>query len=339
MKLAMEKKKGLDIKKILSSREASLGVVLLILAAFIAIRNNTFITPKNLNNMFVNYAIYMILALGMMCVLLIGEIDISIGSTIAFSGMAAALVLRDHQNTPTLVAFLIAIAVGTVCGVIIGLVVAKGKVISIIATLGFMNIFRGLTYLIANNQWVAAYQITDSFKAFATGKYLTFGLMNNMIVVAIICYIIFFYFLKFTRTGRKIYAVGSNSEAAQVSGINIDNIRIMVYGIMGCLCGLSGALWVSIYASAQGDMATGIEMDIIAACVIGGVSLNGGRGSVVGVFLGALTIAVLGNGLPLIGVSQFWLDAIKGFIIIAAVILNVVLQRRTDRNNLKRREI
>lgn len=332
-------KKSFDIKKLTSSREASLAVVLLVLCAFIAFRNGTFITPKNLNNMFINYAIYMILSLGMMCVLVIGEIDISIGSTIALSGMSAALILRDNQGMPTIAVFLIAIAVGTLCGVIIGLVIAKGKVISIIATLGFMNILRGVTYLLANNEWVAAYQITDGFKGFATGKYLTFGLINNMIFVAIVCYIVFFYFLKYTRTGRKIYAVGSNAEAAEVSGINIDKVRVMVYGIMGLLCGLSGALWVSIYASAQGDMATGIEMDIIAACVIGGVSLTGGRGSVLGVFLGALTIAVLGNGLPLIGVSQFWLAAIKGLIIIVAVILNVVLQRSMDKNNLKRREI
>ncbi|MFA9376424.1 MAG: ABC transporter permease [Lachnotalea sp.] len=332
-------KKSFDIKKLTSSREASLATVLIILCALIAFRNNTFITPKNLNNMFVNYAIYMILALGMMCVLVIGEIDISIGSTIALSGMSGALVLRDHQGTPTIVVFLIAILVGTLCGVVIGLVIAKGKVISIIATLGFMNIFRGATYLLAKNQWVAAYQVTESFKGFATGKYLTFGLMNNMIVVAIVCYIVFFYFLKYTRTGRKVYAVGSNAEAAEVSGINIDSVRVMIFGIMGMLCGLSGALWVSTYASAQGDMASGIEMDIIAACVIGGVSLTGGRGSVLGVLLGALTIAVLGNGLPLIGVSQFWLDAIKGLIIIVAVILNVVLQRSKDKQNLKRREI
>src|SRR5699024_4012177 len=130
----------------------------------------------------------------------------------------------------------------------------------------------------------------------------------------------FFYFLKYTRVGRKIYAIGSNPEAAELSGIHITRIKIFAYTLMGLHCGLSGALWVSLYASAQGDMAMGIEMNIIAACVIGGVSLAGGRGSVFGVLLGAITIAILGNGLPLIGVSQFWLDAIKGLIIVLAVI-------------------
>lgn len=145
--------------------------------------------------------------------------------------------------------------------------------------------------------------------------------------------------MKWTRTGRKIYAIGSNPEAAEISGIRIDNIKLLVYSLMGAICGLAGAMWVSVYASAQGDMATGIEMDVIAACVIGGVSLTGGRGSVVGVFLGSLTIAIIGKALPLIGVSQFWQSAIKGVIILVAVILNVMAQRVMDKNNLKGREM
>jgi len=108
---------------------------------------------------------------------------------------------------------------------------------------------------------------------------------------------------------------------------------------MGALCGLAGAMWVSVYASAQGDMATSIEMDVIASCVIGGVSLNGGRGSVVGVFLGSLAMAIIGKTLPLIGVSQFWQSAIKGLIIIVAIIINVLAARMLDRNSLKGREM
>lgn len=136
-----------------------------------------------------------------------------------------------------------------------------------------------------------------------------------------------------------MYAVGSNPEAAAVSGINIGNVKIGVYTLMGFLCGLGGALWTSLYKSAQGDMATGIEMDVIAACVVGGVSLTGGRGSVTGVFLGSLAIAIIGKALPLIGVSQFWQNAIKGLIILVAVVLNVLAQRTMDKNNLKRREM
>ncbi len=333
----MEKK--FNLKKLTSSREMSLVIVLVILCMFIQFRNNSFLTPKVMADMFKNYSVTMILALGMMSVLLIGGIDISIGSTLALSGMAGALLMRDGIVTNTFLSILVSIAVGLLCGFIVGLVIAKGKVLPIIATLGFMNIYRGTTYLIADSQWVAAYQLTEDFKAFAQGKYLGFGVVNNLIVVMLLCYVVFFFIMKWTRTGRKIYAVGSNVEAAQVSGIKIDQVKILVYSVMGALCGLCGALWVSLYASSQGDMASGMEMDAIAACVIGGVSLNGGRGSVVGVFLGSLAIAIIGKALPLIGISQFWQNGIKGVIILIAVILNVLAQRVMDKNNLKGREM
>lgn len=333
----MEKKK-FDWKVITSSREMSLVIVLVILCAFVQIRNQSFLTAGTMEEMFRNYAVTFILALGMMCVLLTGGIDISIGSTLAFSGMAAALLMRDYViSTP--LSFLISVVIGAGLGLVIGLVISKGKVPPIVCTLGFMNIYRGLTYLIAHSQWVAAYQFTDSFKNFALTKYLGFGLVNNMIAVTIYIYIVFYIVMKWTTVGRRVYAVGSNAEAAAVSGINIDNVKIGVYTLMGLLCGLGGALWTSLYKSAQGDMATGIEMDVIAACVVGGVSLTGGRGSVVGVMLGSLTIAIIGKALPLIGVSQFWQNGIKGLIILVAVILNVLAQRTMDKNNLKRREM
>lgn len=328
--------KKFNLKKITGSREASLVIVLIVMCVLIQIRNNTFLTGSNINDILVNNFWIFIPALGMLLVLVIGGIDISIGSTVAFSGMAAGLVMRDNPSVPAPLIFLTAIVVGLLCGLLVGLVIAKGKVIPIIATMGFMNIFRGATYLIADNQWIAAYQVTEPYKAFSLGK--TFGI-SNFILVSLICYLLFFFFLKYTTTGRRVYAVGSNTEAAEVSGINIARIKIMVYSVMGLLCGLVGGMWVSKYASAQGDAAKGMEMDVIAACVIGGVSLTGGRGSVLGVFLGALTMAILGNALPLINVSSFVQDAIKGLIIIVAVILNTVTQRTLAKNNLKAREM
>lgn len=325
-----------DLKKLTKSREMSLVLVLIVLCSVIQLRNTTFLSFTNINDLLVNASILSILALGMMCVLIIGGIDISIGSTLAFAGMSAGLIMRDHPQIPAIVIFGIAILVGACGGLLIGLVIAKGKVIPIIATLGFMTIFRGGTYLIANNKWIAAYQVTEEYKNFTLNR--TLGI-NNMIWVAIICFLFFSYFMKYTRTGRKIYAVGSNAEAAEISGININKIKILVYTIMGALSGLCGGLWVSKYASAQGDAAKGIEMDVIAACVIGGVSLTGGKGTVIGVLLGAITLGVLNNALPLINVSSFWQDAIKGLIIIAAVLLNTITQRKLDKGNLKGRDI
>lgn len=326
-------------KTITGSREASLVIVLVILCIFIASRNATFLTPGSIEGLFKNYAVNFVLTCGMMLVLIIGGIDISIGSTLAFSGMTASLILRDFPETSVFVAFLISIAVGTVCGLIIGAIVAYGKVPPIITTLGAMSIYRGLAYLVSKNDWVSASDFSKAYKAFAQSKYLGFGLINNLVVIVIVLLVIFYIVMKWTPIGRKVYAVGSNAEAALVSGIKVTKVKIACYTILGALSGLSGAMFTSLYASSQGNMGEGIEMDVIAACVVGGVSLNGGRGSVVGVFLGTLIISIIGKGLPMIGVSQFWQRAIKGLIILLAVIINVLVQRQMDKAALKRREI
>jgi len=335
-----EKRKANQFLKTLkSSREASLFIVLILLCAFIQMRNSSFLTAKTINDMLKNYSTTITLALGMMSVLLIGGIDISVSSTLAFSGMCASLMMRDGYYTSTLVMFLVSIAIGTCCGMLVGLIITKGKVLPIIATLGMTNIYRGATYIVSDSRWVSAYQFQSSFKQFAQTKTLSFGLVNNLVFIAILCYVIFFFIMKWTRFGRRIYAVGSNPEAAAVSGININRIKFIVYTMAGAFAGLVGAMYTALYASAQSDMGTGMEMDVIAACVIGGVSLNGGQGSVVGVFLGALTMAIISKALPMVGVSQFWQTAIKGAIILAAIIINVLTQRMMQRTILKEREI
>ncbi|WP_252891244.1 ABC transporter permease [Thermoclostridium stercorarium] len=145
--------------------------------------------------------------------------------------------------------------------------------------------------------------------------------------------------MNYTRTGRKIYAVGSNPESAKVSGINNERILFMVYTIMGALAGLAGVMWVSKFASAQGDTASGYEMNVIAACVLGGVSIDGGSGKVSGVVLGSLLFGMLENALPMINVSPFWQKALQGVIILVAVIVNVLVKRSVDRKNLMGRKI
>ncbi len=327
------------MKKLRSSRELSLFLVLAILCVAVQLRNNSFLTSKTINDMLKNYSTTITLSLGMMSVLLIGGIDISVASSLAFSGMCASLMMRDGIYSSTLVMFLVSVGIGLLCGMVVGLVITQGKVLPIIATLGLTNIFRGATYIVSGSRWVSAYQFQSAFKQFAQTNTLSFGLINNLVFITIVCYIAFFIIMKWTRFGRRIYAVGSNPEAAAVSGINISAIKFAVYSMAGAFAGLTGAMYTALYASAQSDMGMGMEMDVIAACVIGGVSLNGGQGSVVGVLLGALTMAVIGKALPLIGVSQFWQTAIKGLIILTAIIINVVTQRMMRKNALKEREI
>ena len=326
------------IKRITGSREASLLLVLIGLSIIIQILSPSFLTAKSLQDMVKNNAVIMIMALGMLCVLLIGGIDISITSTLAVSGMAVGMLLKYNVIHNTFLLFLIAILIGAACGAAIGLVVSRGKVLPIIATMGFMYIYRGFAYLIAKSQWASAENLGD-FKNFALEKELGLGLLNNVIVIVLLCYIIFFAVMKWSRMGRKIYAVGSNPEAAAISGINTIKIKLIVYTVMGMLSGLCGALSVAVYSSAQPNMLYGKEMDVIAACVIGGVSMSGGRGTVAGALLGSLILAVIAKALPLVGIDSIVQNTVKGVIILAVIILNVVAQRMMQKKNLKRREM
>ncbi len=326
------------IKRITGSREASLLLVLIVLCIIIQILSPSFLTAKSIQDMLKNNAVIMIMSLGMLCVLLIGGIDISITSTLAVSGMAVGMLLKYNVIHNTFLLFLIAILIGAVCGAAIGLVVSKGNVLPIIATMGFMYIYRGFAYLIAKSQWASAENLGD-FKNFALEKELGLGLLNNVIVIVLFCYIIFFAVMKWSRTGRKIYAVGSNPEAAAISGINTMKIKLIVYTVMGMLSGLCGALAVAVYSSAQPNMLYGKEMDVIAACVIGGVSMSGGRGTVAGALLGSLILAVIAKALPLVGIDSIVQNTVKGGIILAVIILNVVAQRMMQKKNLERREM
>lgn len=324
--------------RVISSRELSLLAILALLVLVIQLRNSTFLSQRSINDMLKNYSTTITLSLGMMSVLLIGGIDISMAATLAFSGMCASLLMRDGLYTSTLVMFLVSTVIGTLCGLLVGLVISRGRVLPIIATLGFANIYRGATYIVSDNRWVSAYQFDTAFKRFAQSRTLTFGLINNLVFIAIVCYAVFFIIMRWTRFGRRIYAVGSNPEAAEISGINIRQVKLVVYTMAGAFAGLVGAMYTSLYASAQSDMGMGMEMDAIASCVLGGVSLSGGQGGVLGVLLGALTMTVISKALPLIGIPQFWQEAIKGAIILIAIIINVLAQRAVRRNAMKARE-
>lgn len=336
----MNKQKNTTLGKVsglLRSREASLMLVMVLLVAVIQWRSNgMFLTPTVIGQLTQNYAYTMVLSFGMLLVLLIGGIDISIGATLALSGMSTSLLMRDGIITSPLVAFLFSILIGLICGAVIGVTISKGKVIPIIATLGLQYIFRGLTYLVSDTQWVPSDKMLPGYKAFAQGSFLG---LNHLFWIVIVLFAVMVVFLKWTNFGRQIYEVGSNVEAAKISGIHIDRVKILVYTINGAIAGLAGAMYTSMYATAQGNMANGAEMDVIAACVIGGVSLDGGQGSAFGVLLGAITIAIISKSLSLVGIDAFWQQTLKGAIIAVAVLINVIVQRNGERRALEGREI
>lgn len=317
-------------------RELGLLLFIVLLAAVIQARNPAFLTMRNITTILTNTSILAILSVGMMLVLVTRGIDLSVGSTIAFAGMITALtVFRNPQLHPA-IAIVLGTSVGVGVGMVIGLLVARFDVLPIIATLGMMNVVRGLTFVVSGGRWVSSYQMSDSFKGIATGR--TLG-VNNLIVIAVVVYLVAWVFISHTRPGRQIFAVGSNPEAAEISGIPRRRLIFLVYAIMGGLAGLAGVLWVARFASAQGDTAVAYELQVIAACILGGVSINGGVGRLSGLLFGTLMFGILANALPLVNVSPFWQMFIQGVVVLLAVLTNMMVRRNTQRNALRRRAI
>lgn len=319
-----------------SFRDAGLLGFIVALSVVVQMLNPSFLTLENLADMAKNTAILSILSVGMMLVIITRGIDLSIGATLALSGMVAASTVATWKDTHPLVAIALGIVIGLACGSIVGALVARGKVLPIIASLGLMNIFRGITFLVSDGKWISANQMPASFKGIALSSFLG---INALIWIAVFTYLLAWWFLNWNRMGRQIYAVGSNPESARVSGINIERTLYWVYTLMGGLSGLAGVLWVSKFASAQGDTAMGFELSVIAACVLGGVSIAGGSGKISGILMGTLLLGILNNALPLVNVSPFWQTFIQGSIILVAVMINALVKRRAVRRTLQKRNI
>ncbi len=319
-----------------SFRDAGLLGFIIALSVLVQILNPSFLSLENLADMAKNTAILSILSVGMMLVIITRGIDLSIGATLALSGMVAASTVAMWRDTHPLVAITLGIGIGLACGSIVGVLVARGKVLPIIASLGLMNIFRGITFLVSDGKWISANQMPASFKGIALSSFLG---INALIWIALIIYLLAWWFLTWNRMGRQIYAVGSNPESARVSGINIERTLYWVYTLMGGLSGLAGVLWVSKFASAQGDTAMGFELSVIAACVLGGVSIAGGSGKISGILMGTLLLGILNNAMPLVNVSPFWQTFIQGLIILIAVIINALVKRRAVRRTMQKRNI
>jgi rhamnose transport system permease protein len=315
-------------KIILGRREVALVVFIAILIAVVSLRSPYFFNLNNFKDILLDASILMIVAIGQMIVIITRGIDLSVASTLAFSGMAVALTVSRNRGIHPILAILMGMCIGLVLGSFTGFLVSKAKIPPIISTLATMIIFRGFVYIISGGNWVNASDMSDSFKHISRGTILG---VPNLIFIAIVVSLIFYYFLGHTRTGRQIYAFGSNPDAARFVGIGVEKINFIVYMLSGILCGLAGVLWVSRYASAQPNSAEGFELFTVAACVIGGVFIFGGSGSIPGVLLGSLLLGIVANALNLIRVSPFWKLAIQGLIILIAVITDTIIYRRFER--------
>lgn len=316
-------------------REALLVAAILVILFLIALRFPGFVRPANLANVFNDTAILIILALGQMMVILTRCIDLSMAANLALCGMVVAMLNAAMPDIP--IPFLIALGIflGAILGAANGLLVWKLDIPPIVVTLGTLTIYRGMIFVISGGEWVNAHQMSSTFKALPRMILLGLPLLSW---IAIATVALTGLFITRTAMGRAFYAVGGNPTAAVYTGIDVGRTRFAAFTLAGALSGLSGYLWVSRYAVAYVDIAGGFELDIIAACVIGGVSIMGGIGSVAGTVLGALFFGIVKNALPVINISPFWQLAISGGAIILAVTFNARAERAKGRLILKRAE-
>lgn len=323
------------MKLLLKNREMLLVVAIVALVALIALRFPPFVTPGNLANVYNDTSILIILALGQMAVILTRCIDLSMAANLALSGMVAAMINAAMPGLPIPLVILIVMALGAVLGSLNGLLVWKLDIPPIVVTLGTLTIYRGLIFLLSGGAWINAHQMSDAFKALPRATVLGFPLLSwlSLVIVGIMVVV-----MRRTPLGRAFFAVGGNPHAAVYTGIDVGRTRFFAYCLSGTLAGLAGYLWVSRYAVAYVDIAAGFELDIIAACVIGGISIAGGIGSVGGAVLGALFLGVIKNALPVINISPFAQMAISGTVIIIAVAVNARAEKRKGRVILRKAE-
>ncbi|HHG9513313.1 TPA: ABC transporter permease [Citrobacter amalonaticus] len=307
------------IQRLLKHREALLAAVILLMIAAIGSRVPSFVSPGNLAEIFNDTSILIILALGQMMVLLTKSIDLSMAANLALTGMIVALLNFQHPEIPVWALILLATACGLVMGMINGLLVWKLGIPAIVVTLGTMSIYRGIIFLLSNGGWINSHQMSDSFLALPRFALLGLPVLSWCAIAAVI---VVSYFLRYSRTGRALYTAGGNATAAYYTGINAGKMQFISFCLSGALAGFCGYLWISRFAVAYVDVANGFELQVVAACVIGGISTMGGIGRVLGCLCGALFLGVINNALPVIGISPFWQMAISGAVIVIAVLLN-----------------
>jgi ribose/xylose/arabinose/galactoside ABC-type transport system permease subunit len=305
--------------RISSLREVGIIIAFILLLIVLSILSpNAFAKPANLINILKQASINGILAMGMMFVIVSGGIDLSVGSIVALTGVVAASFAHPGEY-PLIVPIILSAVLGAIVGLVNGIGVAYGTIPPFIVTLGMMTIIRGLALIVANGQPV--FGITKVFEGIAGG--FLFNTIPHLVVYFVIVTIISAFVITRTVFGRRVYAIGGNETAAKVSGINVNKIKIAVYTISGFLAGVSGLLLASRLISGNPTSGQSYELDAIAAVIIGGVSMSGGAGKWYGVVIGALLIAVIGNGLDILNVSSHFQLIIKGTIIIVAVLLDI----------------
>lgn len=304
---------------ILKQREPLLAAMVVLLVVAVGLRAPVFLSAGSLANLVTDSTLLVMLALTQMLVIVTRGVDLSVASNLALSGMVAAMLGAHYPGLPLPLVMLAAVAVGLGLGLVNGWLIGYLELPPIVVTLGTMSVYRGAVFVLSGGAWVSAHQMPPAFIAFPLDRLLG---LPHLVWIAAAMLALMAWIARSTRFGRDLYAIGNAPQCAGYIGIPSHKRLLGTYALSGAVAGLCGYLWVARYAVAYTEIAYGFEFTVIAACVIGGVSIGGGVGTVLGATLGALFLTVIGNALPVLQVSPFWQSALTGLVILVAVLIN-----------------
>jgi rhamnose transport system permease protein len=297
-------------------RELGIVLALVIVVGGTTLDNHLFLSAANIQQILAGSAIIALLAIGETIVIITRNVDLSIGSILGISAYATGVLYVHHPDVALPVVFLVALAIGAVCGVVNGLIVTVGRVPSLVVTLGTLYIIRGIDGAWAGGNQVNASMLPESFNKIGYATVLGIPYLGWIAIVAVA---VATYAMRSFRTARDFYAIGSDPDAARLAGIPVGSRVFLAFVLSGAIAGVTGALWLSLYASVDAIAGVGYEFQVIAAVVVGGVAIFGGSGTVLGAALGALLLYTINTALVVVNVSSFWSMALAGALLLAAI--------------------
>ncbi|RSM87946.1 ABC transporter permease [Kibdelosporangium aridum] len=307
---------------LLRSRETGIVIALVAVVVATTVANPSFLSGQGVHDLFLNASIIALLAAGQCLLVITRNIDLSVGSVMGLTAYMSGQMFLGNQGMPMILVILAGIALGALCGVINGALVAIAKVPALVVTLGTLYVFRGLDYAWASAtgvQQVNAYQMSPSFLEFGSGSVLG---IPNLTLIAVVVVAVIAYGLRNLSSGRELYAIGSNPDAARLAGIPTGRRVFTTFVISGGLVGLAGVLHAAYFGTINAAVGSGKELAVVAAVVVGGVAIFGGSGTVIGAALGALLLTTITSALPILGVPAFWQRAVDGAALLVAISLD-----------------
>ncbi|MEV4630297.1 ABC transporter permease [Micromonospora sp. NPDC049523] len=312
-------------RRLFAVRELGIALALLVLIAVTTTVNPRFLSGQSRKDLMLGATILVVLAVGQAIVIITRNVDLSVGSVLGLSAFATGKLFLAMPDAPIVLAVLAGIGLGTFCGVVNGALIAAARVPALVVTLGTLYMFRGLDYSWAAGQQINAADLPSGFKAMGTATVLGVPVLA---LFAIVVLLVAGYYLRSYRSGRELYAIGSDPAAARLSGIPVGRRVFGALVVSGALAGLAGVLYAARFGTLDASAGSGMELNVVAAAVVGGVAIFGGSGSVYGAALGALLLSTIGSALPVLRIDPFWQQAVVGALILAAIGLDRVLAAR-----------